>query len=524
MKNYQTQRVMLYFQINQLLREHFTISQISEKLSISRTTVYFYADMSEEAFLEWVKGMRKKSKKLSPYEDQIKSRLSQHPELSGYQIHDWMLEHHPQLKVSRRTVSNFVCYLRQVYQLAKPAKEKQGREYTAVEDQAYGRQAQVDFGVYEMPTSQGSSHKVYFMITVLSRSRYKHVYFLDRPFTTADVVKAHESAFTHFGGIPQQMVYDQDKLMVVSENGGDILFTEKFRAYLKVRKFETFVCRGSDPETKGKSESVVKYVKTNFLNQRQFINAEILNAECIAWLERTGNGQLHGTTRRIPTQDFLIEQASLQALDPANLSFLEYTVYHVRKDNLITWKSNRYSVPAGTYKGKGTKVWVKVEGKNLVICQQDKTPIAQHEISLDKGQTITNSNHKRDRSQTIKLLIEQVAQLFTDQSSAQAYFAQLQQAKPRYIRDQLLLIKKAIGKSNAEYADQALKFCQTNTILNANDFSAVLDQLSRTDHPAQVEVEQLLMEDVDRKHYLATPQKSSITDYESILNPNNLSV
>ena len=152
MKNYQTQRVMLYFQIKQLLSENFKISQISEQLSISRTTVYFYAQMSEEDFLSWVKQVRKKSKKLSPYEEQIKTRLSQYPELSSYQIHDWLLEHYPEVKVSRRTVSNFVSWLRQVYHLPKPAREKLGREYCAVEDLPYGQQAQVDFGLYNMNT------------------------------------------------------------------------------------------------------------------------------------------------------------------------------------------------------------------------------------------------------------------------------------------------------------------------------------------------------------------------------------
>jgi transposase len=519
MKNYQTQRVMLYFQIKQLLQEKFTISQISEKLSISRTTVYSYANMGEEDFMEWVKQIRKKPKTLSPYEEPIKSRLSQHPELSSYQIHDWLLEYYPEVKVSRRAVSDFVSYLRQVYHFPKPRKEKSGREYMAIEDQPYGRQAQVDFGVYTMKSGQDEDQKVYFMITVLSRSRYKHVYFLDHPFTTMDVVEAHESAFAYYGGFPQRMVYDQDKLMVVSENRGDILFTEKFTAYLKVRKFEIFVCRGSDPETKGKSESVVKYVKTNFLNARRFINQEVLNAECGAWLERTGNGQIHGTTKRIPAQEFLLEQPHLQALGPVKLSFLEYQAYHVRKDNLITWKGNRYSVPSGTYQGKGTKVWIKVEGEDLVICREDKTEMARHKICLDKGMTIINSNHRRDRSQSIKRLMDQVADLFTDQEVAQAYFAQIQQIKPRYIRDQLLLIKKSIRKSNAEYADQALIFCRNNTILSANDFKSVLDQLAQVDQIPEPELESLLLECVDRSHYSAIPQKSSITDYESIVNP-----
>lgn len=519
MKEYQTQRVMLYFEIKQLLAEKFKISQISKKLSISRTTAHFYAKMSEQEFLEWVKEVRKKQGKLSPYEEPVKSRLSAHADLSSYQVHDWLLEHYPDLKVSRRAVTSFVKHLRKVYHIPKPAKQKKRREYMAVEDLPYGKQAQVDFGVYEMATSQGEVQKVYFMVMVLSRCRYKYVYFLSRPFTTADVVEAHERAFAYFEGLPQELVYDQDKLMVVSENGGDILFTEKFTAYLKVRKIETFVCHKSDPETKGKSESVVKYVKSNFLNQRPFINGEVLNAECLAWLKRTANGQVNGTTQRIPAEEFLEEKQHLGVLHPISLDWLAYEPYHVRKDNLITWKGNRYSVPEGTYKGQQTKVWVKVEEEEyLGIYDEQKEQIIKHKISLGKGQTIINSNHRRDRSKKINELMGQVAKLFPDQQTAQNYFTQLQKAKPRYIRDQLLLIRKAIHKSNEAYLGQALEFCQANGIFNAGDFTAVLDGLSLESPAPEPRLEELLAKPVNRKHLSATPQTSRIDDYESIVN------
>ncbi len=510
---------MLYFDIKQLLSEKFNISQISKKLSISRTTAHFYAKMSEQEFLEWVKEVRKKQGKLSPYEEPVKNRLASHPDLSSYQIHDWLLEHHPDLKVSRRAVTGFVKHLRAVYHLPKPTKQKKGREYMAVEDLPYGKQAQVDFGVYEMATSHGETQKVYFMIMVLSRCRYKYVYFLSRPFTTADVIEAHEKAFACFGGLPKELVYDQDKLMVSSENWGDILFTEKFTAYLKVRKTEIFVCRKSDPETKGKSESVVKYVKSNFLNQRSFINDEILNAECLAWLKRTANGQVNGTTKRIPAEEFLIEKTHLSPFHPIALEWLAYEPYHVRKDNLITWKSNRYSVPEGTYKGSQTKVWVKVEnGGYLGIYDEQKEQIIKHKVSLGKGQTIINSNHRRDRSKKINELMEQVSKLFPGQLAAQNYFAQLQKAKPRYIRDQLLLIKKSIHKSNEAHLGQALEFCQANNIYNAGDFTAVLESLSQKRQAPEPQLEELLAKPVNRKHFAATPQTSSIDVYESIVN------
>jgi transposase/predicted nucleic acid-binding Zn ribbon protein len=520
MQDYQTQRVMLYFQIKQLLSEKFNKTQISEKLGISRTTVHFYSKMSEEEFLEWVRQIRKKSGKLSGYEERIKTRLGEHPELSSYQIHDWLLEKYPQLEVSRRAVTAFVRKLRKVYHLPKPVKHKQGRSYMAVEDLPYGQQAQVDFGVYTMATTTGEKQKVYFMIMVLSRSRYKHVYFLNRPFTTIDVVRAHEQAFVYFGGHPKELVYDQDKLMVVSENGGDILYTEKFDAYQKVRKFELFVCRKKDPETKGKSESVVKFVKTNFLNARAYINEEVLNAECLAWLKRTGNGQVHGTTKRIPAQDFVKERQHLLPLGSVSLDWLTYTEYTVRKDNLISYKSNRYSVPEGTYENKKTKVWVKVEKhKYLLICKADKVPIARHEICLDKGQTIINNNHRRDRSAKIKELTAEVSQLFSDPQAAQKYLAQLQQSKPRYIRDQLLLIRKTASKSQTEQMDQALEFCLTNNIYNASDFSSVVEKIKQEENTPLPQVEDLVSPSIDLTQLTVQPYNSSITDYEAIVNP-----
>lgn len=510
---------MLYFDIKQLLSEKFKISQISDKLSISRTTAYFYAKMSEQEFLEWLRDIRKKQGKLSSYEEPVKNRLGAHPDLSSYQVHDWLLEHYPDFKVSRRAVTSFVRHLREVYHIPKPTKQKKGREYMAVEDLPYGKQAQVDFGVYEMATSQGEVQKVYFMVMVLSRCRYKYVFCLSRHFTTADVIEAHEKGFAYFEGLPQELVYDQDKLMVVSENAGDILFTEKFTAYLKVRKIEIFVCRKSDPETKGKSESVVKYVKSNFLNQRPFINDEVLNAECLAWLKRTANGQVNGTTQRIPAEELLVEKQHLGVLHPISLNWLAYAPYHVRKDNLITWKSNRYSVPEGTYKGQQTKVWVKVEEEGyLGLYNEQKEQIGRHKISLGKGQTIINPNHRRDRSKKINELMEQVAKLFPDQQPAQNYFAQLQKAKPRYIRDQLLLIKKSIHKSNEAYLGQALGFCQANSIYNAGDFTAVLESLSQESQAPEPQLEGLLAKPANRKHFAATPQTSSIDDYESIVN------
>ncbi|MEX2592487.1 MAG: hypothetical protein WD426_06905 [Anditalea sp.] len=37
----------------------------------------------------------------------------------------------------------------------------------------------------------------------------------------------------YLGGIPMEIVYDQDKVFTVSENGGDLILNETFRAYTR---------------------------------------------------------------------------------------------------------------------------------------------------------------------------------------------------------------------------------------------------------------------------------------------------
>lgn len=121
---------------------------------------------------------------------------------------------------------------------------------------------------------------------VMSRSRQKFVYFSCTPFTSALAVYAHELAFAYFGGKPRRIIYDQDKVLLVRENLGDLILTRTFRAFVNEQHFQPVFCRPADPESKGKVENVVKYVKRNFLAGRTFNSLEVLNTEVLQWLEK----------------------------------------------------------------------------------------------------------------------------------------------------------------------------------------------------------------------------------------------
>lgn len=113
----------------------------------------------------------------------------------------------------------------------------------------YGLQGQADFGFYNMKTTLGKIKKVQFFTLVLSRSRYKYVFFSDTPFTVISVIEAHEKAFRYLGGRPKELVYDQDRLFLIDENLGDLVLTAEFRVYVRESGFSTWFCRRADPES-----------------------------------------------------------------------------------------------------------------------------------------------------------------------------------------------------------------------------------------------------------------------------------
>ena len=244
---------------------------------------------------EWTYTLQNRAKKLDPYADIILEWLKEHSDLSAAQIEDWLLEEYPDLQVGSSTVRSYIKHLRNQYAIPK---RKKIRKYEAIPEVEMGAQIQVDWGQTKQKTRSKEEIKLYFISFVLSHSRYKYLEWLDRPFTTQDTIRSHENAFRHFGGMPEEMVYDQDNLIAVSENAGDLLLTQDFQAYQQTLGFDVYLCRGSDPETKGKIERVVGYVKSNFAKNRVYDGLDDWNEKSCSWLERTGNHKVHGTTKR----------------------------------------------------------------------------------------------------------------------------------------------------------------------------------------------------------------------------------
>jgi len=469
-------KLMIYHEIHKLARAGHSISYISEHLVLNRRTVSQYLKMSESDFDRFMERQSERKRGLIAYEGFVKGKLEVYADTSAAQMHDWLKEHHEHFPlISPKTVFNFVAFVRMKYKLPK---ERSVREFEMVAELPYGQQAQVDFGQYNMRDNAGKQVKVYFFVLVLSRSRYKYVWFLDRPFTSESAILAHEKAFDFIGGVPLQIVYDQDKVFITDENHGDIILTEAFKAYTRERSFKLHFCRKSDPQSKGKVENVVKYTKQNFLYNRPFEDIDTLNNAALGWLGRTANMMIHNGTKKVPYDEWIREQPFLGAYTPYPIKPLQ-TAYTVRKDNTICWKSNFYSLPLGTYKGRGSTVMVRAENGQLWISGSSCVELCRHSISIEKGAKVKNSDHCRDKSSAVQQMMAELSLKFENPELARSFLNTIHQAKPRYMRDQILILRPVVEKTTAPILSKALEYCCANKIASAADFKAVALRMSK---------------------------------------------
>ena len=238
------------------------------------------------------------------------------------------------------------------------------------------------------------------MVFVLSYSRMMHISYQTRPYNTEDFIKSHIEANTYFGGIAKEYVYDQTKLVAIHEKYREVLFNKKFYQFAIKCGFEARVCEGYDPESKGKVERCVGYIKDSFFRGEKFNNIEEVRSSGREWLDTVANVRIHGTTKRKPLEMFIKEKDNLSS--PKYVAIIDKDYRQVDKIGLISVKGNKYSVP---FQYQRKKVAVQQNKKTIEIFDLETGKLAaSHTVPDTKGNIIKNNNHYRDyRESTDKI-------------------------------------------------------------------------------------------------------------------------
>lgn len=459
----------MYSKIQQAKNQGFSKNATASNLDLNWRTVDAYWDMTPEEYAQKRQSMYNSG--IDEYQNVVLQWLYEYEDISAAQIKDWLQEHYDEV-FKDRTVRRFVLSLRQAHDLLRV---KGKREFEAVPEMPPGKQLQADFGFYNAQRLSGARIKLFFVIFILAHSRYKYVVWQTKHFNSRDFVVALEACMQHIGGRPQQLVIDQDRLMVVKENAGDIIFTDEFERCKTRHNLDVYVCRKHDPQSKGMVESGVKFVKYNFARNRTFINLEQWELDSQAWLVRTGNGKVHEETKKIPAEMLLDEKPHLQpviittSLEPCT----DMVTTPVLKNNTIRYRGNKYSVPKGSFI-EHAKVLVKEDSGMLFICSVDGEIILTSPVASGRGELITNRHHQRDISESVSSLVEEVVELLGGTTQARQFIDRIKKAKRRYIRDQLTIIRTAAIKYSSDIIKKAMQDChdcQTDSAVDFRDFA-----------------------------------------------------
>lgn len=181
------------------------------------------------------------------------------------------------------------------------------------------------------------------------------------------------------------------------------MFNQKFYEFSKDAGFIPKSCLAYRPETKGKVEVVAKIMNRLKVYNNEFESYEELEG-IVNKLMNDINNEVQQTTKEKPITRFNEEKGKLRP-EP-NYSILEAYFMEteikrkVPRDNLITYKNKKYSVPP-KYVNRtvslvedGTKLYIFYEKKLLVTHNlQDKkiNYIPEHYLEL-VGSTFTNSD------------------------------------------------------------------------------------------------------------------------------------
>ena len=183
-----------------------------------------------------------------------------------------------------------------------------------------GRQAQVDFARFRFPWGVR-----YALLVVLGYSRLLWCRFYPRQDMRA-LMDGIEEAFAYFGGVPQELLFDQMKAVITRDlrlEGGALVRNAEFLRFARHWGFTARACRPYRAQTKGKVERPVRYLRGNFVYGRTFLQDADLDHQRQRWLEQVANVRVHGTTRERPRVRFDREERFLlQPLAPRRYTSL----------------------------------------------------------------------------------------------------------------------------------------------------------------------------------------------------------
>jgi transposase len=355
-----------FMEIQGLYQQGVSVSEIARRLGIDRKTVRRYLRQAPHPYCRSAR-----QQKIDPFRSYLRERWEQGVH-NAYQLFR---------EIQKRGYGGGVT---QVGHLVQPWRaEGQERAFVRFET-APGEQAQMDWGHF----GNWAGARLYAFALTLGYSRMRYVEFTQRQ-DSETLLNCLVHAFHYFGGVTASLLTDNMKTVVVERVAGQPQWNPRFLDFAAYYGFVPRVCHPYRPETKGKIESTIRYLRTSFWPGLHFETLAELNRQVFQWCEEA-NRRVHATTREVPVERWPQEHLlSITGRPDYDTSYVSHR--QVAKDCLFSYGGNRYSVPH-VYAGKTVTVRQALDsGVIRVFHQQDS--IAEHPLAPGKGEAVIDAAH-----------------------------------------------------------------------------------------------------------------------------------
>jgi len=337
-----------------------------------------------------------KESKLDTYVPLIKKLLEKFPNITGQRLYEELKDSGYEGKIT---------ILRDRLRTLRPKAKK---EPEVRFETAPGIQGQMDWSPYKINFIRTGKSEVLCFSYILGFSRRHYIDFtLRRDFYT--LIRRHQDAFRHFGGVPKQCLYDGEKTVLLRWEGGRPVFNPAFIVFITHYNCRPIACKPGRAKTKGKIEQPFKYIEGNLLNGRDFQDFDDLKSKARWWLPNKSDVHIHDTTHFPPIELFLTEEQ--KALTPLPLhpyDSAEVKLLVCRLDGFIEFETNRYSLP---YEYVGDIISMKALESEIFIYSPDLSLVARHE-RFPAGAFKESENPEHRVSGKVRYGLEPVKEVF----------------------------------------------------------------------------------------------------------------
>lgn len=361
-----------------LHRQGMSVSAIARKLDLDRKTVRKYISRGLEPPVYGPRAPR--PTKVEPYIPFLADRIRAFPGLSGTRL--WR-------EVRDLGYAGGYTAVKDALRELRPPRRT---HFEHRFETGPGDQAQVDFAQFKTAFASDPDHIVtlWLFTMVLGHSRYLWGrFFWHQDLLT--VLRAHVLAFTAFGGVPGELLYDRMKTAVLNEVSDGIIYNARLQSLARHYGFTPRACAAYRAKTKGKVERPYRYIRQDFFLGRIFRDLEDLNRQFDDWQRQVANQRRHGTTHRPIATAFATEQSSLIPLPALPFNAVMSLERRLSRDGMVSVNGNEYSVPDGV---RGRSVEVRVSLSDVQIYAEGAL-VAMHPLLDGRHQRRLAAGHRR---------------------------------------------------------------------------------------------------------------------------------